>query len=269
MRAAREELGLSRAELARRTGMAASTVKSCELGTRHPSRAHLVALIEALHVSRAEANDILDGAGYATNTTLFPADQYPAYFYALEELPDVVERVPWPEFVANDNFELVAANAPASAVWGISFEVEAAAASRAQRNLLSVASDHRFAERIVNWDEVARVLASAAKARPRGAETIDAPNPYFDAVLAEFARGDPAFLARLIAAWNLAPPAAPRCRWTYSVTWRDAEFGDMRFLAIVSTASEPDGLGFHDWHPLDAATWTVLERVKSRWASGS
>lgn len=44
----------------------------------------------------------------------------------------------------------------------------------------------------------------------------------------------------------------------------DDEFGDMRFLGIVSTASEPDALAFQDWHPVDAATWEVLERVKSR-----
>lgn len=264
LRTAREELGLSRAELARRTGMAASTIKSCELGTRHPSRSHLVALVEALHVARAEANDILAGAGYATDATFFPAEQYPSYFYVVEELPEVVERVPWPEFVTNDNFELVAANGAASALWGISFETEAAGLSRAQRNLLSVASDRRFADRIVNWDEVAQVLAAAAKARPRGAETIDVPNPYFNEVLAELARGDPAFLARLIAAWNVAPAAEPKCRWGYRLTWRDPELGDMRFFGIVSTASEPDGLGFHDWHPLDAETWTVLERVKGR-----
>jgi transcriptional regulator with XRE-family HTH domain len=266
LRAAREELGLSRAELARRAGMAASTIKSCELGTRHPSRAHLVALIEALHLSRAEANDVLSAAGYAIDATLFPGERYPAYFYAVDELPEVVERVPWPEFVTNDNFELVAANSAASALWGISFQRESAAASRSQRNLLSVASDRRFADRIINWDEVAQVLASVAKARPRGAETIDAPNPYFNEVLTEFARGDPAFLARLISAWNSAPPAEPKCRWSYRLTWRDPELGHMRFLAIVSTASEPDGLAFNDWHPLDADTWTVMERVKSRWA---
>ncbi len=268
LRAAREELGLSRAELARRTGMAASTIKSCELGTRHPSRDRLTTLIEALHLSQAEANGMLTAAGYATDATLFPGERYPAYFYTVDELPAVVECAPWPEFVTNDNFELVAANTAASAVWGISFQDERTAASRAQRNVLSVASDRRFADRILNWDEVVQMMASAAKARPRGAETIDAPNPYFNEVLAEFARGDPAFLARLIAAWNVAPAAEPKCRWSYRLTWRDPEFGDIRFLAIVSTASEPDGLAFQDWHPVDADSWTVLERVKQRSASG-
>ena len=53
-------------------------------------------------------------------------------------------------------------------------------------------------------------------------------------------------------------------RWGYRVVWRDEEFGEMRFHGIVGTASEPSGLGFNDWIPLDAETWAVLERVKTR-----
>jgi len=36
----------------------------------------------------------------------------------------------------------------------------------------------------------------------------------------------------------------------------------MRFLAMVSTASEPDGLAFNDWIPVDASSWEVLAMVK-------
>jgi hypothetical protein len=39
----------------------------------------------------------------------------------------------------------------------------------------------------------------------------------------------------------------------------------MRFLAQMTTCSMPDGSAFNDWHPIDAETWTVLERVKARW----
>jgi hypothetical protein len=38
----------------------------------------------------------------------------------------------------------------------------------------------------------------------------------------------------------------------------------MRFICVVSTASEPDALGFNDWHPADADSWRVLELVKDR-----
>ena len=42
----------------------------------------------------------------------------------------------------------------------------------------------------------------------------------------------------------------------------------MRFHAIVSTASEPDGLAINDWIPLDAESWSVLEAVKARGCRG-
>jgi hypothetical protein len=37
-----------------------------------------------------------------------------------------------------------------------------------------------------------------------------------------------------------------------------------RRWSVVGTASEPGGLSFNDWQPLDAETWAVLERVKRR-----
>lgn len=269
LRAARDRLGLSRDELARRTLLAASTIKAYELGTRHPTREHLGALIEALQIPRAEGNEILAGAGYATAPTLFPPERFPAYFYTVDELQDTVEHVPWPEFVLNDNLELVAANVAACRLWGIDMERERAMRTRVQWNLLTVAADRRFADRVANWDEVVTLMAAVAKGRPLRPETLDQPSDYFSDVLAEFARGDPAFLARLIAAWNAAAPQPAKCRWSYRIVWDDPEFGAMRFLALVSTASEPDALGFNDWHPLDAATWDVLERVKRRAAGAA
>ena len=95
---------------------------------------------------------------------------------------------------------------------------------------------------------------------------MDEPGTYFNEVLAHFAKGDPAFLARLLNIWSATPPAAAKVRWTYNVVWQDPEFGVMRFLATVSTASEPDALSFNDWTPLDAASWEILARVIERGA---
>jgi hypothetical protein len=80
----------------------------------------------------------------------------------------------------------------------------------------------------------------------------------------EFSIGDPAFLSRMLEIWNKTDGRESRCHWTYTVTWRDAGCGDMRFLAMVSTASEPDALAFNDWIPVDAESWRVLEAVKGR-----
>jgi hypothetical protein len=64
---------------------------------------------------------------------------------------------------------------------------------------------------------------------------------------------------------NMGSPARePKCRWTYRVSWRDDDFGELRFIAVVNVANEPDALSFNDWIPVDAASWGALERVKSR-----
>jgi hypothetical protein len=150
------------------------------------------------------------------------------------------------------------------ALWNTDFAEERSQRSRSQMNLLSVSSDHMFTDHVVNWDECLATIVSVFKGRPERPDDIDDPDAYFNAVLQEFASGDPAFLRGLIDVWQKTDGRAPKCRWSYRVVWRDDAFGEMRFLGIVSTASEPDGLGFNDWHPLDAATWDALEKVKAR-----
>ena len=130
-------------------------------------------------------------------------------------------------------------------------------------NLLSVASDHHFADRVGNWDELIGTIAAMYKG-PERPESLEAPSAFFSEVLAEFAKGDPAFLANLAKVWNAAEAVPARVRQYYRAVWIDPEFGEMRFLCVLSPCSEPDALGFNDWHPADADTWRVLEQVKAR-----
>jgi transcriptional regulator with XRE-family HTH domain len=263
LKSAREQLGLSQAELARRASLSREAVRGYEEGRRRPSSRSLSRLLDALQVDAATRNEILVGmSGLAP--TLFPSQQFPNYFYTVEELQQAVEDAPWPEFVLNDNVEVVAANAAVQALWGVDFAEERRQRSRAQMNLLSVASTHRFADHALNWDQCLATLAGVFKGRPRDPRTLDEPDAYFNAVLAEFSAGDPTFLRRLIDVFASAPARDPKCRWTYRVVWRDDDFGEMRFTAIVNTASEPDALAFNDWVPLDAESWTALEQVKER-----
>lgn len=266
LRATRTRLGVSREELARRSGVPAHTLRRWEDGSRRPTEARLRALLEALDCPSAEANAILDAAGFSMQHTLFPEERFPNYFYTAEELQTVVEDVPWPEFVLNDKAEVVAANFAIQALWRVDYAWEKAHRTPAQMNLLSVASDHRFAEYLTNWDEAVGSLISALKGSPREGPSPDdtQDDPYFNAVLAEFVRGDPMFLKRLINTWESTPPREPKCRWTVPIVWSDTDFGEMRFRSVINTASEPDGLAFQDWIPLDAESWQVLERVKAR-----
>jgi hypothetical protein len=174
-----------------------------------------------------------------------------------------VEDVAWPEYVINDNLEVVAANSTVEALWGIDLAREKQQRTAAQMNLLSVASDYRFTEHVQNWDECVGVIASVFKGRPEDARTLDEPDAYFNAVLAEFAEGNPAFLSRLIGIFAKIPAREPKVRWMFPVVWK-VDLGEMRFMNVIGTASEPDGLSFNDWIPQDAPSWDALERVKSR-----
>ena len=264
LREARRALGLTQQQLAERAGISLHTVRAYERGARRPPREQLEKVFAALKVPNAQANAIREHAGYAPVRSLFTAEFEHGYFYAADELPAAVEGVPWPEFVVKDTLELIAANRAVCALWGIDLERERGRRSRAQMNLLSVASDRRFADAVLNWDECIGVMIGVFKgARPRPLQ-MDEGNPYLDQVLAAFAGGDPAFLRRLLDAWNTTEAREPKVRWTYPVVWRDEECGTMRFLATVSTASEPDALSFNDWVPVDAESWRVLELVKQR-----
>lgn len=266
LRATRTRLGVSREELARRSGVPAHTLRRWEDGSRRPPEDRLRALLDALDCPVAEANTLLGAAGFPTQHTLFPEERFPNYFYTAAELQIAVEDVPWPEFVLNDHAEIVAANVSMQALWRVDYAWEKAHRTPAQMNLLSVASDHRFAEHLVNWEEAIGGLVGALKGRPREPRSLDGvqDDPYFSAVLAEFARGDPAFLTRLINTWEVTPAREAKCRWIVPVIWNDADFGEMRFISVINVASEPAGLFFNDWMPLDAETWQVLERVKAR-----
>lgn len=265
LRAIRRRIGLNLHETARRAGLSYEAVRGYENGRRTPKREHLLAVLRATDARQAEVNQVLHQAGFAEMDTLFPLSEHPSYFFQLEELDDAVEMAPWPLFVANDAVEVVAANQAAQAVWDIDLKHERSWRTRAQMNMLSVASDHHFADRVVNWEEVVSFLASVHKGRPFGARSLDELTPLLSEVLAEFAKGDPVFLKRLIEIWAVAEPLPAKVRQQYRVIWADREFGEMRFVAKMSTCSEPDGTAFNDWVPADAGTWTVLERVKERW----
>jgi len=264
LRETRERLGVSRKQLSQRCGVPLHTLRRWEDGSRHPTFGGLRRVLDVLDCPNAAANDILVGAGFAPSRTLFASDRFPNYFYTAEELQQAVEDVSWPEFVLDDNGEVVAANLATQATWQIDFSWERTHRTAAQLNVLGVASDHRFADRCVNWDEVVSKLVAAFKGRPREPQMLDQLDPYFEAVLAEFLAGDPVFLRRLMDVFVKTPPMDAKCRWTFPVVWRDVAFGEMRFLNVINTASEPDGLAFNDWIPQDAATWETLERVKAR-----
>jgi transcriptional regulator with XRE-family HTH domain len=261
LRQARERLGLSQAKVARLAGLSAETVRAYERGRRRPSHDALTAILDAFKVDRGLRNEILNGAGFASDgLSLRPG--YAELMYTAEEAAREAETRPWPSFVMNEVSEVVVANQVAQTLWDVDLRAEFTDAI--ERNLLCVSSDPRFADRCANWDEAVAIIVAGLKGHMRDPADTDHPTPYFAAVLERFLKGDPRYVRRFLDLWERTPPMRVKIHWTYPVVWHEPGYVQMRFHCLVSTASEPDGLAFNDWIPLDAQSWTALEQVKAR-----
>jgi transcriptional regulator with XRE-family HTH domain len=262
LRDVRERLKLSRSEAARISGVTADTIKSYELGRRKPSRHHLAAVLTAYRLNHVEQREILGGAGFVGEDRAQTGGVH-FNWYDAEEAEAEAQRHPWPAFVLDEFSRVVAANDAAQALWGVDLRHEFT--NPVERNLLSVASMPRFADRCINWDEAIGIILSVFKAHDWAPEQVEDPGPYFAAVMEHFLKGDPKYVGRFFKLWESAPATwEKKERWCYPVVWDEPGIGVMRFDAMATPASHPDGLAFNDWIPLDAETWTALEAVKAR-----
>jgi transcriptional regulator with XRE-family HTH domain len=263
LRAARRSAGISMETLAERSGISYETVRAYEYGRRSPRRATLLKVLAALPMTAADANALLDLIGFATESTLYPPHEFPEHLYRVDELQRVVDTRPWPAFVTNESISVVAANRAIQAVWSMSYAKEKRRRPGGELNLFAIAADAGFTERMTNWQDVLRSIASEMKGRPQRTTAASA-EPRALAAMQAAAGGDPALLKRLLMIWAKAKPAATRVQWDLPLRWLDSQYGEMHFILVISVASERDALNFHDWHPIDASTWRVLEKVKAR-----
>ena len=262
LRQARQHLRLSREAASRLSDVPAGTIKTYELGRRRPPQAKLVALLSAYRLNREQERRILEGAGFVSDGHR-EASAGNHNWHNAEEAEAEVQRHPWPAYVIDEFSRVVAANDAVQSLWGVDLRHEFT--SPVERNLLSVASNPRFADRCVNWDEAIGTILSVFKAHDWAPERVEDPGPYFAAVMEHFMKGDPKYVARFLKLWEAAPSTwDKKARWSFPVVWDEPGIGVMRFTSIASPANDPDGLAFNDWIPLDAETWAVLEQVKAR-----
>jgi transcriptional regulator with XRE-family HTH domain len=265
LRVARRNAGISMETLAERSGISYETVRAYENGRRSPRRATLLKVLAALELTAADANAVLDLVGFATEPTLYARDEFPKHLYRTEELQRVINARPWPAFVTNETISIVAANRAIETVWGVSYATERRRHPGAELSLFTVAGDAQFLQHMTNWQAVLRSIASELKGRPQSTVVASA-EPRVVAAMQAAVAGDPALFKRLLKIWEKAKPAPARVQWDLPLRWLDSQYGEMRFTLVVSVASGRDGLSFHDWHPVDANTWRVLEKVKARMA---
>ena len=181
---ARSRLGVSQADLAARSHVSHASVKAYEEGKRHPSRLYLTAMLDALKIDRVERNLIMAGAGYASDGMSF-RPTHDDLTFTVDEAALEIERYHWPAFIVDEMMGVPCANRMAQRLWGVDLDREFL--DPIGRNLLSVASNPRFAERCVNLDEILAILVSVWKGHHRGPESVDNPSPFFGAMLERFA----------------------------------------------------------------------------------
>jgi len=211
-----------------------------------------------------ERNSIMDAAGYAADHAeivprLSDLDLTP------EESQAELDRLSWPAFVLNEATEVVFTNATMERVWGVDLRSEFQDVS--ERSLLTVASDPRFADRVLNWDEAVGSLAAVYKGHFRGGEDLEEPSPAFRRVLDRFLAGDPVYIARFLRVWQEASSeVVVDLRWHYRILWDVPGVGAIDFDCVVSHCNQTEAWSFNDWIPRDVASWAVLDQVKAEGA---
>jgi transcriptional regulator with XRE-family HTH domain len=262
LREARRNVRLTQEALANIAGVGPDTVRSYESGRREPTRERLTALLDALKLDRKDRNRILAGAGFATDGAEVGPWSYWNFMFTPAEAASYADELPWPAFVCSEMMEVVHANAAAQALWGVDLRTEFL--DPVERNLLSVASNPRFASRCTNLPEAMEIMAAAFKGHHRGPEDLASPSPYFNTVITRFLAGERQYVEPFLRAFETAEPRTPKIRWVYPVVWHEPGIGTARFRCEVNPACEPDGLSFNDWIPVDAESWAVIEGVKHR-----
>lgn len=258
---ARAKLAIDKATLAARAHVSLPSIKAYESGRRHPSRPYLIAILDALKVDRVERSQILGAAGYATDSFELGPWLDSGFMFTIEEATAFIDAHPWPAFLLNEWMGVLAANATAQRLWEVDLLTEFL--DPLDRNLLAVASNPRFADRCTNLPEILDVMIAGLKGHHRGAEALDNPSPYIAAVIERFLAGEPKYIEPFLNAWQHAEPTTPKIRWDYPVVWQDPDVGTLRFRGMVGPASEPDGLAINDWIPLDAETWSALNKLQT------
>ena len=258
LQAARERLGISRARLASLASLSPETVRAYESGRRKPSREGLEAVLRALRLDRWDANQVRHSLGFAADY-LRMGQLDPTFMFSLEELPQWMEGIPWPQFVVDENLQIVLANTAAQRVWRVDLEREFPTLQ--DRSMTKFAAHVRFAGCVLNWEEMVAYAIAIWKGHHLGPESLDHPSPYFDVALRELANGDPQYISRFIDLWQKTEEKTPKVRDRYNVVWQVPGFPPMRFIGLTSSANEWEGLAFNDWVPVDAPSWEVLARV--------
>lgn len=254
----RTEQHVTQAELARRSGLSIEGIKAYESGRRRPSAEALKCIIHALGIPREDANRILGGAGYAIEWDAVLIGRYAPC--SLEDLQREAESYPWPAYVTNQSFDVVVANKPFQAVFGVDLDTQYL--EFGERSLLGGITRDEFARRLANWDEVVTFMCGLAKADPRwGSEDVAHHPPWLERPFKRLLEGNPARIRRLVELWQKAPPIPHRLRQRYRIEWLYRGEVLLIFEGRLVIGDLWAELHWNEWIPADSETWGALERI--------
>ena len=177
LRAARRQSRLSLRTLAEESGLSVQTVRAYEIGRRRPKRDSLLKILAVLDLTAADANALLEQAGFAPEAGLYSTHEFPEYEFQVHELQRFVDKRPWPAIATDDAIRVLAANRVMQALWRFDFNREQRRRDPDEMNLFRIIGDLKMLDRIANWPDFLRAVASLTRAgrcgprrqRPNGA----------------------------------------------------------------------------------------------------
>ncbi|MEP7216581.1 MAG: helix-turn-helix transcriptional regulator, partial [Anaerolineaceae bacterium] len=165
---ARADARMSRAELARRSGLAVATISAYEHGRRTPSRPALLALCRALTLDGYATNRFMREAGFDEEPSDFarwmsgeePIAAYkgmiPIHAASTAAIFDEADSLEWPCVVLDAACHVVHANPHASRLVDLTRWEQIP--GRPGTHLMQLMVSRQFREQVMNWETVAGVI---------------------------------------------------------------------------------------------------------------
>jgi len=243
----------SAAELSSACGLSQGSIRSYELGRRHPTREHLSRLLDCLEADAPTRIAILAGAGFSATP-----DREKNVEQSVSETDAIplLGRRPWPAFLVNHRADVVAVNQVAERF----LELQPTRPGRPP-NVLTWVTRRALATRCVNWDATVTVMIRGFKAGNPQLESLDAPSASFAPLVDAVCAGDPVLVARFSELWEALPAwRGPFAGVVFETMWRAKRGERIRFNCAISCVNAESGLYLHDWIPADSASFRVLEK---------
>lgn len=266
--AARLDVRLSRAGLARNAGVSASAVVAYETGDRRPSRGALLAIGRALTLDGYRINRLLRIAGHAEEASDFarwlsgetPMSIYrgmlPAARASLPGLARECDSFDFPCILLDQRCHAIHGNRQAEHLFGLT--KYAALPGRPAPHLLQAMVSPRFRERVGNWrDVVSTVIPGSIEPHlmdGQGKTSAEGVR----AVAQHLRKTDPTGLAMLLDIWEQSPGVSSHRRVATPFDWLADDGTRLRFHCVFTNWNSLDPYKAMDLFPADSVTFDWL-----------